>query len=96
MDIGALWEALHGALYVYVDEDLELVFTWHGSCTVGIRDSTLDEIDCFTMPRSAAEGATFQEVGEHIQTWIANLHAEESAKWFRDGDEEYPGDGAED
>lgn len=77
MDITRLFDALDGAHLVVVEEDLSLVFTWHGSSLVNILDEDLEALDVIGLRGNDSEGVTAREVREVIRRWGEDLRQEE-------------------
>jgi hypothetical protein len=76
MDITRLFDTLDGARLVLVEEDLGLVFVWHGASLVNILDADLDAVNVIGLRGNDLEGVTVREVREVIRTWTADLRAE--------------------
>lgn len=76
MDITRLFDTLDGACLVVVEEDLGLVFTWHGSSLVNILDANLEAINVIGLRGNDLEGVTAREVREVIRRWVEALRAE--------------------
>lgn len=77
MDITRLFDALDGARLVLVEEDLGLVFVWHGSSLVNILDANMEALDVIGLRGNDLEGVTAREVREVIRRWAEALRAEE-------------------
>lgn len=76
MDITRLFDALDGARLVLVEEDLGLVFVWHGSSLVNILDANMEALDVIGLRGNDLEGVTAREVREVIRRWAEALRAE--------------------
>lgn len=76
MDITRLFDVFDQAQMVVVEEDLGLVFVWHGSSLVNVLDEDLEALDVIGLRGNDLEGVTAWEVREVIRTWTADLRAE--------------------
>jgi hypothetical protein len=77
MEITRLFDALDGARLVVVEEDMGLVFTWHGASLVNILDANLEAMDVIGLRGNDLEGVTAREVREVIRRWVEALREEE-------------------
>jgi hypothetical protein len=77
MDITRLFDTLDGACLVVVEEDLGLVFTWHGSSLVNILALSLLALNVIGLRGNDLEGVTAREVREVIRGWAESLREEE-------------------
>ena len=76
MDITRLFDVFDQAQMVVVEEDLGLVFVWHGSSLVNVLGEDLEALDVIGLRGNDLEGVTAREVREVIRTWTADLRAE--------------------
>jgi hypothetical protein len=77
MDIWTLHVALDQARLVVVEEDLELVFVWHGASLVNVLNTDLEAINVIGLRGNDLEGVTAREVREVIRGWVEDLREED-------------------
>lgn len=66
-------DCFHNSEYVYIEEDLELIFVWHGGNIVNIYNFKFENIDCFTFMDNIS---VKEEIKEMIEQHIKEIQSQ--------------------